>query len=98
MAPPNIKRLKALELDWEMGKAFIFPAKISHSFLVKIKRQLSNPRVTIAPPFKAARNLAGTANLPLSSIKCWYSPMNIYVSLHQLITNPLRIYEYSFIR
>ena len=54
----------------------------------------SIPRVTTKESPNCSRNLAGTINLPLASIVCLYSPMNIL--LHHLTKKDARAFVRFF--
>ena len=77
IAPASINLANARLFCCEIGRLDSLSTSFFHSSWVYTKRQLSNPFVTIAPFFKSCRNLAGIAILPLVSIVCLYSPMNI---------------------
>src|SRR5258707_781210 len=76
-APASMSRTNALEFDWASGNAMSFCAKFSHSLLANTKRQLSKPRVIIAPAASFSLNFAGIATQPFVSKLCLYSPSSI---------------------
>ena len=59
-----------------MGSAATFSDSASQLAFVWIARQSSSQRETTAPVCNWARNWAGTANRPLPSTECRYSPVN----------------------
>src|SRR6056297_575064 len=79
---PDIKNLaKNLAFLLVTGVEEIFWLNNSHSSIGNIKRQSSSPLVATNLSPSSSLNLAGIITLPLLSILCKYSPININITL-----------------